>query len=100
MNMAFMNQVADIKARVMELAWALTTQPEEEFNREHAIIDLMGVCEQLHLLEGKCLKSVSETDMRVVQDLAEYKERMYRSGDCNDQAHVKGGREDGKAISG
>ncbi|WP_160045733.1 hypothetical protein [Paenibacillus sp. USDA918EY] len=78
MDTAIWQQVAELKSKLLELACTLMSVPEEEFSREHAILDLYMFVEDVHNLEERCLEAVVKRDLKTVRELADYKERLYR----------------------
>lgn len=79
MDTAIWQQVAELKSKILELTCTLMKVPEEEFTREHTILDLILFVEDVHNLEERCLEAVVERDVKTVRALADYKERLYRA---------------------
>ncbi|MED5015947.1 hypothetical protein P9847_01365 [Paenibacillus chibensis] len=77
MDTAIWQQVAELKSKLLELTCTLMKVPEEEFTREHAILDLILFVEEIHNLEERCLEAVVKRDVKTIRALADYKERLY-----------------------
>ncbi|PQP89672.1 hypothetical protein [Paenibacillus sp. AR247] len=78
MDTAIWQQVAELKSKLLELACTLMSVPEEEFSREHAILDLYMFVEDVHKLEERCLENVVNRDLKTARMLADFKERLYK----------------------
>jgi len=79
MNTIIRQQLAEVKSRVLELTSVLIHEPEEKFDRRLTIKDLISLSEQIHHLEGLCMKETHSRDMAQIRSLGTVAQEMKKA---------------------
>lgn len=79
MSLSLWYQVAEVKARVLDLTNVLMNEPEEVFNREMAILDLMDIAKDIYGLEEHAMRLSEETDRKQVTEIAGHKDSIQQT---------------------
>lgn len=76
MGISMWSQLSEVKSRVLELVNVLIEEDDEDFTREHAILDLMDISKDLHYLEEKAMLQMEKVDRKRMIEITDYKDSL------------------------
>ncbi|MFF2907677.1 hypothetical protein [Paenibacillus sp. NPDC057934] len=79
MSLSLWYQVAEVKARVLDLTNVLMKESEEVFNREMAILDLMDIAKDIYSLEEHAMKLSEDIDRKQITEIADQKDSLQQT---------------------